>query len=77
MSYNTRQRDYCNFVGQGYYTHLNYLNIAVSYQYKFNVFIDLELTLHDVSSAYNPLNLNSTWAGINFRWNISRKTFDF
>ena len=77
MSYNTRQRDYGNFVGQGYYTHLNYLNIAVSYQYKFNVFIDLELTLHDVSSAYNPLNLNSTWAGINFRWNISRKTFDF
>ncbi len=77
LSYTTREREFGNYVGQGYYTHFNYLNVDVSYQFKYNVFIDLELTLHDIASQYNPLSLNTTYAGINFRWNISRNIFDF
>ena len=77
LSYEDRERDYGNRIGQGYYTHFNYLNAVVSYQYKFNVFIDLEFTLHNVASEYAPLSMKSDYAGINFRWNISRKIFDF
>lgn len=77
LSYENRERDYGNFVGQGYYTHFNYANIVLSYQYKFNVFMDLELTLRRVESQYTPLNMKTTYAGLNFRWNIPRRIFDF
>ncbi len=77
LSYTTRQRDFGNYVGQGYYTHFNYMNFDISYQYKYNVFIDLEITVHNINSEYKPLSLNTTYAGINFRWNISRIIFDF
>jgi hypothetical protein len=76
-SYETRERDYGNYVGQGYYTHLDFLDFVLTYEFKFNVFFDLELTIHNVKSEYAPLNLNTTYAGVNFRWNIGRKIFDF
>ena len=76
-SYETREREYGNYVGQGFYTHLNYLDLVLSYEFKFNVFFDFEVTLHNVASEYAPLNLNTTYAGVNFRWNIARKIFDF
>jgi hypothetical protein len=76
-SYNTRERDYGNFIGQGYMTSFNYFNFITSYQFKFNVFFDLELAYRDVNCDYEPLNNRSFYAGANFRWNIPRKEFDF
>jgi hypothetical protein len=77
ISYNTRESDYGNFIGQGYATTFNYLNFMGTYQYKINVFFDLELAYHDVKSDLTSLNNHSVYAGINFRWNIPRREFDF
>ncbi|HLF33686.1 MAG TPA: hypothetical protein VI583_05590 [Cyclobacteriaceae bacterium] len=76
-SYLTRERDYGNFTGQGYKTWFKYLNMAVTYQLRHNVFFDLEFTLHDISSEYDPLDSRTTYSGMNFRWNIPKKIFDY
>jgi hypothetical protein len=76
-SYITREQDYGNTIGQGLATDLNYFNFTASYQFKHNVFFDLDLVLHDVESELPLIDNNVFYTGINFRWNIPRREFDF
>ncbi len=76
-SYLTREQDYGNETGQGLATRLNYLNFTTTYQFKHNVFFDLELLTHRVNSELALIDKNVLYAALHFRWNIPRREFDF
>lgn len=76
-SYLTREQEYGNTIGQGLSTQLQYFNFTASYQFKHNVFFDLELVLHNVDSELSLINQNVFYSGLHFRWNIPRREFDF
>jgi hypothetical protein len=76
-TYITREQEYGNTIGQGLATQLRYFNFTASYQFKHNVFIDLDLILHNTESELVLIDENVFYTGINFRWNIPRREFDF
>jgi len=76
-SYLTREQEYGNTIGQGLSTQLQYFNFTASYQFKHNVFFDLELVIHNVDSELSLINQNVFYSALHFRWNIPRREFDF
>ncbi len=76
-SYLTREQDYGNTIGQGLATRLKYFNFTSTYQFKHNVFVDLELVTHNVNSELPLVKKDVFYAGIHFRWNLPRREFDF
>jgi len=76
-SYSTREQEYGNSIGQGLATKLNYFNFTTTYQFKHNVFVDLDFVTHNVNSELPLVNKDVFYAGIHFRWNIPRREFDF
>ena len=76
-SYNSREQDYGNEIGQGYKTDLRHFDFTASYQFKFNVFVDLQLTVRKTASELPELEDNTLYTSIHFRWNIPKRDFDF
>jgi hypothetical protein len=76
-TYITREQEYGNTIGQGLTTQLRYFNFTATYQFKHNVFFDLDLVLHNVESELSLIDNNVFFTGIHFRWNIPRREFDF
>ncbi|MBS0000646.1 MAG: hypothetical protein KFF73_16820 [Cyclobacteriaceae bacterium] len=76
-TYITREQEYGNTIGQGLTTHLRYFNFTATYQFKHNVFFDIDLVLHNVESELSLIDNNVFFTGIHFRWNIPRREFDF
>ena len=77
LSYNTREQDYGNYIGQGYATNFNYFDFTTSYQFKHNVFFDLQFVVRNVKSELDILDDNTFYVMGHFRYNIPRKVFDF
>jgi len=76
-SYLTREQDYGNRIGQGYATNFSYFDITTTYQFKHNVFFDLQFVFRNVKSELDILDDNTFYAMVHFRYNIPRKEFDF
>ncbi len=76
-SYISREQDYGNETGQGLATTLNYFNFTTTYHFKHNVFIDLDIIMHNVTSELALIDRNTLAASLHFRWNIPRREFDF
>ena len=76
-SYNTRERDYGNVIGQGVATKLIYGDFTVSYQLKHNLFFDLRAIVRRLDSAINALDESTTYVSGSVRLNIAKTTHDF
>jgi len=71
----TRQWDYGIVTGQGFSTHLLYIDFLASWMQFHNVFLDLQLTLRQVNTAME--SRKDFYAGIGIRMNIPERRFEF
>jgi len=76
-NYNTRELEYGNTIGQGIDTRLYFGSLTAIYQFKHNVFFDLQVSLRKLDSEIDERDESTTYFSGSFRWNIPRKTFDF
>jgi hypothetical protein len=74
--YRIRPRDYAWEVGAGNKVNCFYMNINASYELKENLFFDAGVTLRNMSFAKGEAQ-NTTMVNVGFRWNITRREFDF
>lgn len=76
-SYNTRQQDYNNKIGQGTDNKIMYVDFLASYMLRHNFFIDLKQTIRNSSSPDPLFNNNTSLTSVALRWNIAAQSFDF
>ncbi|MFI5222373.1 MAG: hypothetical protein ACHQK8_08615, partial [Bacteroidia bacterium] len=76
-SYNSRQQDYGNYIGQGIRTNLYIFDLTFSYMIKHNVFIDLQLTYRKTGSALAIFDTETFLPSVALRWNIAQRRYDF
>ena len=76
-SYDTREQEYGNKIGQGVSTQLFYGDLNISYRLAHNMFIDLRGIYRKLNSEIAERNSNTTHLSASFRWNIARKIHDF
>jgi len=77
LDYNTRMRDYGNFIGQGERTTIEYLSFTASYQITHNMFIDLTAIKRYEKSKLAVYNSNDNIFSVSFRWNIAKRLQEF
>lgn len=76
-SYETREQNYDNKIGQGVKSNLLYADLLLTYMWKHNLFFDLRFVLRDLDSEMEELSANTKYFSASMRWNISRKLHDF
>ena len=77
LSYNSRENEYGNTIGQGIATRLFYGELTLTYQLKHNVFIDFRTIVRKLDSALPERDSSTTYFSTGFRWNIGRTIHDF
>ncbi len=76
-SYDTREQDYGNVIGQGVATKLFYGDFTFTYQLKHNFFIDFRAIFRHLDSAVNSMDENTTYTSVSVRWNMAKTLHDF
>ncbi len=76
-SYNTREQEYDNKIGQGVDTKLLYGDLNLTYMWKHNLFFDIRGIYRKLDSAIDERDSNTTYFSASMRWNIARKLHDF
>ncbi len=76
-SYLTVEQQYGNVIGQGYKTNFGYFDFTTTYQFKHNLFIDLQFLFRNAESELDSFDDNTFYTSLHFRMNIPRKEFDF
>lgn len=76
-SYETREQEYGNVIGQGVATKLLYTDLIATYMWKHNLFFDLRLVYRKLDSNMDDRDSKSTYFSGSMRWNIARKIHDF
>ncbi len=76
-SYNTREQEYGNTIGQGVGTKVLYGDLTLSYMWKHNLFFDLRGIYRKLGSDLSERDENTTYFSAAMRWNIAKKTHDF
>ncbi len=76
-SYNTREMDYNNEIGQGVATDLFYFDFTASYQLRHNLFIDFNQIFRSLKSALPERNQDNTVTSMSIRLNIARREHVF
>jgi hypothetical protein len=77
MSYNSRVKDFGNYIGQGVKTNLYIGELLLSYMVWHNVFIDLQLTYRKTSSEPGLFNSETFNGALAFRWNIAPRYCEY
>lgn len=77
LSYNDREMDFNNEIGQGIATDLVYLDFTASFQLKHNLFVDLHQVFRKLDSALPQLNEENNITSISIRLNIPRRQLVF
>jgi len=72
----TSDPDFGNTTGQGIDNDLLFFDLAISYQFKQNVFLDLQQTFRQVDNALSGKSRTS-YTTLSFRWNIPKRIHDF
>jgi len=78
-SYYTRQQDYNNRIGQGLEAKIASLNLLLSYEIKYHLYLDLSYLYRKTGGAYflyDP-QPDTHFISVALRWNIARRTYDF
>ncbi len=73
LSYNDREMDFDNEIGQGIATDLTYFDLTASYQLKHNLFIDVKQVFRTVNSALPELDEEDNITSISIRLNVPRR----
>jgi len=76
-SYDSREQEYGNTIGQGVATNLLYGDLTVTYMLKHNLFLDLRGILRNLNSEIEARNSSTSYFSGSMRWNIGRKIHDF
>ncbi len=76
-SYNSREQEYNNKIGQGVATDLFYGDLTASYMWKHNLFFDVRIVYRNLSSEIDEMSSNTTYFSGSMRWNIAKKIHDF
>jgi hypothetical protein len=76
-SYNSREQEYDNKIGQGVGTKLLYGNLTMSYMWKHNLFFDLTGIYRKLDSDLGEMANKTSYFSASMRWNIARKLHDF
>lgn len=77
LSYNDREMDFNNEIGQGIATDLMYLDFTASFQLKHNLFIDLHQVFRRLDSALPTLNEDNNITSVSIRLNIPHRQLVF
>lgn len=77
LSYNTREQEYGNKIGQGVATTLLYGDLTLSYMLKHNLFIDIRGIYRKLGSEIDSRDSNTAYYSGGIRWNIAKKLHDF
>ncbi|MBL3656767.1 hypothetical protein [Fulvivirga sediminis] len=73
----TREQNENNEIGQGVGTTLMYGSLALSYQFKHNLFVDLTHIYRDLKSDQESLDENTNYTSLALRWNIPHRYHEF
>ena len=73
LSYDDREMDFNNEIGQGVATNLTYFDFTASYQLKHNLFIDFNQVFRRLDSAINERDEDDNVTSISIRLNIPRR----
>ena len=76
-SYNSREQEYGNEIGQGVGTKLTYGELTLSYMWKHNLFFDINGIFRKLDSDLDERDEKMTYIAASMRWNIARKIHDF
>jgi hypothetical protein len=76
-SYYSRVREYGNVIGQGVTTNLYIGEMLISYMFRHNMFIDVQLTYRKTTSSLPQFTSETMNGGIAFRWNINARGCEF
>jgi len=78
-SYYTRQQDYNNRIGQGLDAKIASLNLTLSYELKYHLYLDLSYLYRKTGGVYFSYypQANTSFVSLALRWNIARRTYDF
>lgn len=75
--YSPIPRIFGNTVAQGNKTQLIHLDLTVSYQFKPNMFIDLQQIIRRTDAQLNAFDTSSAYSSVSFRWNIGQRLHEF
>ncbi|MCP3929629.1 MAG: hypothetical protein GY705_11060, partial [Bacteroidetes bacterium] len=77
LTYNSREMDYGNNIGQGIHTQTILFGLDVSYEIRQNVFFDLQYLYRKKESALAGRNATTSWFGGGIRMNMGYARMDF
>ncbi|GAA4407876.1 hypothetical protein GCM10023187_29040 [Nibrella viscosa] len=75
--YDTRVRDYGNFIGQGRQTAVTYADLRLSYMFKHNVFLEGRYLYRFQDSQFTPLAYTTQLGSVALRWNLPYRNWTF
>ncbi|MEO1626861.1 MAG: hypothetical protein AAFV25_17035, partial [Bacteroidota bacterium] len=77
LSYNSREQNFGNEIGQGIETQISLVGLNISYELFHNGYIDLYYQYRREDSAQDDLDENSGYFGLGFRMNIATREMFF
>lgn len=77
VDYNEYERETGNYITQGVFTELIYLELLLSYEIWHNIRLDLSVANREINSALNDRNQNAFYINAAFRMNLPYRSFDF
>ena len=77
LSYDTRQREYGNYIGQGVKTNLLIIAPTFSYMLKHNLFAELQISYRNQTSDLNVFKSEMFNVGLGIRWNMNTRDCNF
>lgn len=77
IGYNSRMQELGNYAGQGVQTNLLILQLKWSYQFRHNMFADLQFMYRKEDAVLDYLDNETIMIGLGLRWNISEKNQDW
>jgi hypothetical protein len=77
LSYNTRIREFGNFIGQGVRTELFIIQQVFSYMYKHNLFLDMHIIYRNQQSEVPQFKSNTLNIALGLRWNVALRQCHF
>lgn len=72
-----REQNYGNEIAQGVSTQQLYASFRATYQFKHNLFADLQHVYRKVDSAHDPFDATTNYTSVALRWNIPVRVSEF
>ncbi len=73
----TREQETGNSIAQGVRSNMFMLDFLISYQFKHNLFVDLQVVMRDEKVELVSLSNKSTYSMLSLRWNMPTRTHNY